>query len=244
MADTARLLAAANAGRNRAERERDEALAEVERLRQHINREAKSKTISVEFPTPENGGRIYVTAPWATSEKDLARELVSVLNLWIATVQALAESELGKALPETTAGIKLMLDDAQQFPPPVQNPDVQNQLAERPEPDYHEKCCKCIRGTGCSDCDTTYSNFAPNIITLLAERPERFTPDDEYFHPCPPDGVHIERMDDGVIWVRAGEAQFNFMRGTKGRVIWNVHAGNESEVVESAGPGDATLGDP
>lgn len=63
------------------------------------------------------------------------------------------------------------------------------------------------------------------------DNPERFTPDDEYFHPCPPDGVHIERMDDGVIWVRAGEAQFNFMRGTKGRVIWNVHAGNESEVV-------------
>ena len=66
------------------------------------------------------------------------------------------------------------------------------------------------------------------------DNPERYTPNDEYFHPCPPDGCHIERMDDGLIWMRCGEARFVFSGGPKRTVIWRVDIGNESEVVEAA----------
>ena len=107
---------------------------DLERLRSHIVREAKSKTISVEFPTPENGGRFYITAPWSKSEKDLAHELSSVLELWIATVQSIAESELGKALPKLTGSVRAVLDtNSPQFPPFAEQSSMQG-ASDTPSP--------------------------------------------------------------------------------------------------------------
>lgn len=68
--------------------QRDEALLEVERLKQHILREAKSKTVSVELPCKENGGRFYVTAPWSTSEETLAQNMRGSIELMAAAMKA------------------------------------------------------------------------------------------------------------------------------------------------------------
>ena len=72
----------------------EELRLEVDRLKAHIIRQAKSKTLSVEFPTPENGNRVYVTAPWSDSESRIVQEMEGVLKLFLEVSRIVIDEDL------------------------------------------------------------------------------------------------------------------------------------------------------
>lgn len=76
--------------------ERDAALAEIDRIKENVRREAKAKTITLELPSEQNGHCFYITAPWSESEERLAKELSAVAELVTDLSKHIIDSEVVK----------------------------------------------------------------------------------------------------------------------------------------------------